>query len=158
MAADALPIVLTAHRTHIYVDCSRVDSVAYFNDNPCQTFELVSSDRFGSAEEFWAAETRRMRDAGWHHSAPQVVDYDSSDNGMASRADSWVVRGHRTACAYVVTDREGMAAEAKALFPYDPYDNPHGVYVFYSRAKVANPKDTLWVRLRPPNRDGRCID
>ena len=97
-----------------------------------------------------------MRLSGWHHSAPQLIDYDGAQSGMATLAESWVAPAHK-ACAYVATDQTGVAAEAKALFPSDPYDIPHGVYAFHRRAKAAVRSETLWVRLRPPNRDRRCI-
>jgi hypothetical protein len=86
----------------------------------------------------------------------QLVDYDAANSGMAKASESWVEPAEH-ACAYVTTDRSGVAAERKALFPYDPYDNPHGVYVFYRKARTAEPRETLWVRLRPPNRGGHCI-
>ena len=156
VAADALPLVAAAHRADVYVDCSKINSVTYDTHNPCETFVLLGSKHFGSATKFWAAETQAMKLAGWHHSAPQVVDYDGTDSGMASRRESWVSPRHR-ACAYVTTDARGVAAEKRALFPYDPNDNPHGVYVFYRRAKKAQRTEALWVRLRPPNADGRCI-
>jgi hypothetical protein len=156
VSADALPVVATAHKAGVYVDCSKVDSVAYFADNPCQTFVLLTSKHFRSAVEFWAAETRAMRISGWRHSAPQLVDYDGANSDMASLSESWVSPAHR-ACAYVATGRKGVVTEAQALFPYDPYDIPHGVYVFYRTARAAKPSETLWVRLRPPNPGGRCI-
>jgi hypothetical protein len=156
VSVNALPTAATVRETAIYVDCSKVNSVAYFSDNPCQTFVLLTSRRFGSATRFLTAETRHMTRSGWRHSAAQLVDYDGANSGMASRTESWVAPGHR-ACAYVATDQDGVAAEAKALSPYDPYDIPHGVYVFYRKAKAANPRQTLWVRLRPPNHGGRCI-
>jgi hypothetical protein len=154
--AGALPVVVTGHQATVYVDCSKVNGVAYFPDNPCETFVLLKSSHFGSAAAFWVAETRQLRLSGWRHSAPQLVDYNGAYGGMANLRDSWVAPSHR-ACAYVTTDRKGVAAEAKELFPYDPYDNPHGVYVFYRTAKRARSDETLWVRLRPPNRGGRCI-
>jgi hypothetical protein len=134
----------------------KIDSVAYFADNPCQTFVLLESKRFVSAREFWTAQTRGMRTSGWRHSARQLVDYDGAKSGMASLSESWVAPDH-LACAYVTTDGKGVAAETHALFPYDPYDIPHGLYVFYRKAKAAKRSETLWVRLRPPNRGGRCI-
>jgi hypothetical protein len=155
VSADALPLMATAHVSTVYVDCSKVNAVAYFNDNPCETFLLLAGTRYRSASAFWNAETHRLRVAGWRHSAAQAVDYDVGD-GMATRNQSWVSRdGH--ACAYIATVTRGAGAEAPAIFPADPYDIPSGVYAFYRKARTANPTDTLWVRLRSPNRDGRCI-
>jgi hypothetical protein len=153
--ADVLPVLATGKKADVYVDCSKIDAVAYFEDNPCQTFVLLQSSHFRSATEFWSAETRQMKRSGWHNSAPQVADFDGG-GGLVSLSESWVSRDHR-ACAYVTTDRRGTAAEAKTLFPYDPYNQPQGVLDFYRAARAANPNQALWVRLRPPNRDGRCI-
>jgi hypothetical protein len=134
VAADALPSPAGAHRANDFVDCSRINAVAYFADNPCQTFVLLKSNHFSSAGAFWAAETHKLTLSGWRHSAPQLVDYDAANSGMASRGESWVAPSHR-ACAYVATDRNGVAAEKQSLFPADPYDIPHGVYVFYRKAR-----------------------
>ncbi len=157
VGADVLPVVALAHRADVYGDCSKVNGVAYFSENPCQTFVLIESDHFGSALEFWEAETRVLRMAGWRHSAPQLVDYDGSNDGMARRNESWVLRAQR-ACAYVATDRMGVVAERPSLFPYDPYDIPHGLYVFYRRAKAVTRGQTLWVRLRPQIREVAASD
>lgn len=155
VSADALPLVATAQVSAEFVDCSKVNAVAYFNDNPCETFLLLASQRYRSASALWNAEAHRLRVAGWRHSAAQAVDYDAG-GGMATRNQSWVSRdGH--ACAYIATVTSGAAAEARGIFPADPYDIPSGVYAFYRKARTANPTDTLWVRLRPPNRGGHCI-
>jgi hypothetical protein len=156
VSAEVLPVVSPAHETNVYVDCSKINSVAYFPDNPCQTFLLVQSDHFGSASELLTAESRQLSRSGWRHSSLQLVDYDGVTGGMATLSQSWVSPDHR-ACAYVTTDRVGVAAEGRELFPYDQYNQPHGVLDFYRTAKAANPSQTLWVRLRPPNRGGRCI-
>jgi hypothetical protein len=153
---DALPLVATAGVSTSFVDCSKIDAVTYSPDNPCQTFVLLTSEHFSSASAFWTAETRAMKIAGWRHSARQPPDYDGAYRRLASRRQSWVAPAQR-ACAYITTDRAGVAAEEHALFQYDPNDNPRGLYVYYHRAKAAARNVTLWVRLRPPNHGGRCV-
>jgi hypothetical protein len=153
VSADVLPVVAAAHRAAAYTDCSKVNSVACLSDNPCQTFVLLESNRFSSAEAFLAAETRSIIAAGWHHSAPQPVDYDGGAGGMAMPSESWVAPVHQ-ACAYIATAGIGVAAEAAQIFPRDPYDVPEGVYEFYRTAKDANLAKALWVRLYPEYRGG----
>jgi hypothetical protein len=63
---------------------------------------LLESQHFGSSDELWAAETRRMRISGWRHSSPQVVDYDGEAAGMARLSEGWVAPSKR-ACAHVTT-------------------------------------------------------
>lgn len=158
VAAQALPVVRFAHESDVYVDCSKINAVAYFSDNPCETFVLLTGERFRSARRFWAAEVRQMRAAGWRHSAPQEVDYDGEGGHLARVSESWVSRDHRK-CAYVATLQQGLAAEKREIFPRDPNDIPSGVYDFYHRAAKARPHRSLWVRLRPPNNHGgHCID
>ena len=158
VAARALPIVRSAHESDVYVDCSKINDVAYFADNPCETFVLLASEHFRSAERFWAAEVRRMDAAGWRHSAPQVVDYDGEAGHLARLSESWVSPDHH-ACAYVATLPRGLAAEKREIFPRDPYDIPAGVYDFYRQAVKARANRALWVRLRPPNKHGgHCIN
>jgi hypothetical protein len=127
-----------AHEAAVYVDCSKINSVAYFPDNPCQTFLLLQSDHFTSAVEFLGAEMRQMSLSGWHHTAPQPVDYDGAAGGTATLSQSWVSPDHR-ACAYVATDRIGVAAEARELFPYDPHNQPQGVLDFYRTGRSPPP-------------------
>lgn len=148
-SADALPIVAHARRSAIYVDCSKVNSLAYFEHNPCETFVLLRSDRFGSQAALLAAESDRLRAAGWLH--PKIappIDYNVGD-ATASLDDSWFAPQHK-ACAYVATDQAAVAAEGRQLLPFDPYDNPRGMLDFYRTAEAARSDVTLWVRLRPP--------
>ena len=152
----ALPVPAAVRASSVYRDCSKVDAVAYFQDNPCQTFVLLTSEHSRSALAFWNAETRYIRGVGWRHSAAQLVDYDGADSGLATRGESWVSPDGR-ACAYIATLKTGVSAERKAVFPYDPYDIPRGVYTFYRTARAAKAAQTLWVRLRPSNRGGHCI-
>ena len=156
VSAHVLPVVSPAHETNVYVDCSKINSVAYFPDNPCQTFFVVQSNHFGSALELLTAESRQLSRSGWRHGSAQLVDYDGATGGMVTISQSWVSPNHR-GCAYITTDRAGVAAEARELFPYDPSNQPHGVLDFYRTAKAANPNHALSVRLRPPNPGGRCI-
>jgi hypothetical protein len=156
VSVDALPEVTTANQAAVYVDCSKINGLAYFSDNPCQTFLLLQSSHFSSAAAFWDAEQRQMRRSGWRHSAAQLVDYDGAHGGMAGDSESWVSPAHDV-CAYVTTRQHGVAAETRELFPYDPYDVPHGVYGFYRTARATTSGEALWVRLRPPNRGGHCI-
>lgn len=156
VGGDALPTVATAHQAAVYVDCSTLNSITYDPHNPCQTFVLLQSRQFANAKELLRAEGRLLVDSGWRHSARQPVDYDSVGNAMASPSDSWAA-GDRHVCAYVETAEAGVAAERRELFPYDPYNQPQGVLEFYRKARAAKQRATLWIRLRPPNRGGRCI-
>lgn len=153
VSAAALPAIAGARKTAVYVDCSKVSSVAYFSDNPCQTFVLLESDRFASAERFLAAETSYMMAWSWHRSSPQPVDFDGPVGRMAGPSESWAASG---ACAYITTDALGVAAETTELFPRD-LDVPQGVYDFYRAAGARSGREALWVRLRPPNTSGRCV-
>jgi hypothetical protein len=135
---------------------TRGDAVSYDPRNPCQTFVLLHSNRFNSAGAFLDAEARQLRTAGWRHPSTSLpVDYDNGFAGMATGSESWVGPGHR-ACAYVTIAKTGIAAEAKGLFPYDPYNQPHRVLDFYREAKAANASQTLWVRLQPAFGAGRA--
>lgn len=117
-------------RVAVFIDCSKIDSVAYFPDNPCQTFVLVTSKQFTSVGGVLDTEVRHLTVLGWHHSAAQPVDYDGAAGGMATLSQSWVAPDRRT-CAFVTTDAIGTAAEGHELFPYDPYNQPYGVLAFY---------------------------
>ena len=154
--ADVLPVVDTASQAASFVDCSKTNSLAYFSDNPCETFLLLRSNHFGSAAKLLAAETRRLAVASWGHSAPQEVDYDGGADGMAALGESWVSPDHH-ACAYVTTVGRGVAAERREIFPWDPYNWPHGVLDFYRHASAIKNQPALWVRLRPPNHGGHCV-
>lgn len=155
VSAGVLPVTAAAHRTVVYVDCSKIGAVTYDPQNPCQTFVLLQSDHFRSAGAFLDAEARQLRDAGWRHpSRPPPVDYDSGEGAMATLTESWVAP-RRQGCAYVATAQTGIAAEAKGLFPYDPYNQPQGVLDFYRKAKAAKAGETLWARLRATNATGR---
>ncbi|MGO9793372.1 MAG: hypothetical protein ACLP8S_28735 [Solirubrobacteraceae bacterium] len=149
VSADELPVVAGAYGDAVFVDCSPINDIAYFANNPCETFVLVRSHHFGSASAFLGAEARRLLSAGWRHpSIAPPVDYNAG-GATASLSNSWFSPQHR-ACAYVDTVRDGVAAEHTGLFPYDPYNQPAGVLSFYRTAKAAAPDRALWVRLRPP--------
>jgi hypothetical protein len=156
VSADVLPVVASAAQTAVYVDCSKIDAVAFDPHNPCQTFVLPHSDHFTSAAAFLDAEARQLRAVGWGH--PRIappVDYDGGGE-MANLGDSWFAPGHK-ACLYLATVQAGVAAEARVLFPYDPYNQPQGVLDFYRTAKSAKPSQTLWARLRSPKTEvGAC--
>lgn len=155
VSANVLPQLDGSTLLAVYVDCSKISAVAYFADNPCQTFVLLKDNRFQSAADLLAAEARHLTDAGWHHSAPQPTDYDQGE-ALARPSESWVAPDRR-ACAYVTTVAAGIATEARGLFPYDPYNQPDGVLAFYRGATAAKADQTLWVRLRPPNQGGHCV-
>jgi hypothetical protein len=156
VGVGVLPLVHGARVPDSYLDCSKISSVAYFADNPCETFVLLVGDHFRYATGLLSAQTGRMSAAGWRNSAPQPVDFDGVGS-MASVNDRWAAPGDR-ACAYVATVRDGVAAEVKGLFPYDPYNQPHGVLDFYRNASAAQHSAALWIRLRPPNTGGHCVD
>lgn len=154
--ADVLPAASGTYEAAVYVDCSKVNGVAYFSDNPCETFVLLESRHAGTAGRLRDAEVRRLRIADWRHSSPQLVDYDSVAGGTASLSQSWVSPDGRD-CAYIAGVLEGLTAERREIFPREPADIPRGVYDFYQRATRAQPSRSLWVRLRPANPGGRCI-
>jgi len=154
VSAEVLPLVAKAHRAAAYVDCSQVNAVTFDAHNPCQTFVLLKSNHFRSASALLDAEAHQLNASGWHHSAPQPVDYNQG-HAMASPAESWVA-ADRDACAYVATDKVGAAAEAKGLFPYDPYNQPRDVLGFYRKATAAQRSPVLWVRLLPAFAGGQC--
>lgn len=154
VSADVLPLASTLRRAAIFIDCSKTNSFAYFPDNPCQTFVLLKSREFASAEGVLATEARHLKVSGWHHSAAQPVDYDGAAGAMAALSQSWVAPDRRT-CAYVATDAIGTAAEGHDLFPYDPHNQPYGVLAFYRRAQADRSELALWIRLRPAS-NGHC--
>jgi hypothetical protein len=149
VSADMFPIVEGARESAVFVDCSKVNALAYFPHNPCDTFVLLRSDQFASQQVFLAAEASRLRAAGWRH--PRIappIDYDVGD-AAAPLDQSWFAPGH-CVCAYVATAAAAVAAEGQGLLPFDPYDNPHGMLDFYETARAAQSGRALWVRLRPP--------
>ena len=112
---------------------------------------LVKSNQSVSQLALLSAEAQALRSAGWQHPRqPVSIDWDGSppSPNQARRTESWVAP-HKSACAYVTTDDQGVAAEGKLLFPYDPYNQPEGVRRFYKRAKELRETKTLWVRLQP---------
>jgi hypothetical protein len=118
---------------------------------------LLKSNAVDSAQVLLAAEAQRLTRAGWHHTARQLVDYDGEPLRFAALGQSWVAP-NRQACAYVATGEQGVRAEARELFPYDPYNQSAGVLNFYRTARAATAKaPTVWIRLRPPFDNGRCV-
>jgi len=147
--AGALPIVDGAQQLATFTNCSRVNSLAYFAHNPCETFELLLDPRYGSQSALLNAEDHRLLAAGWLH--PRIepaVDYDVG-TAMAPIADSWYSPDHKV-CAYIATDRSGVAAERQGFFPFDGWDEPEGLLGFYRAARAAQSRRIVWVRLRPP--------
>jgi hypothetical protein len=55
-----LPAVAMAHQAAVYLDCSRINSVTYDTQNPCQTLLLIQSSHFTSAEGFLNAEAQPL--------------------------------------------------------------------------------------------------
>ncbi|MFZ0042096.1 MAG: hypothetical protein WAK93_12375 [Solirubrobacteraceae bacterium] len=150
---NLLPTTSSAHRAAAYLDCSKVNAVAYDPHNPCQTFLLLETSRFGSPALFLEAEAGRLRAAGWRHAAEPIPADANNGSGSGSLSESWVAPEHR-ACAYVTTVRRGLATEAQGLFPYDPYNQPPGVLDFYRKARAVDGAVALRVRLEPPA--GEC--
>jgi hypothetical protein len=74
--------------------------------------------------------------------------YDQIETPNAGPGQGWISTA-KHACAYVAPVGVGAAAEAKGLFPYDPYNQPHGVLDFYRQAARATKQQALWVRLIP---------
>jgi hypothetical protein len=159
---DASVFPLVAHATvgSSFMDCDKATAIGYLEHWPCETFVLVQSSHFGTAQAFDAAEQARLRAAGWHYSArgPIPVDYGAVGEANAPSAASWTDPGN-SACAVVLTDTAGIALESKAILrPYDPYNQPHGLISFYRLAGLADRADTLWVRLIPDdNGYGRSL-
>jgi hypothetical protein len=148
VGADLLPVVATAHETATYVDCSKVGPVSYDEHRPCQTFALIRSSHFGSAQAFLDTESALLQKAGWRHpAAPLLVDSDAGGH-TASISESWAAPNHE-GCAFLTTVAAGVRAEAKEIFPYDQYNTPRGVLVFYRIAKASRANQTLWARLQP---------
>jgi hypothetical protein len=149
VSADLLPVLRSAHKIATYVDCSKVGAVAYDEHHPCQTFLLLESNQLRPSRALLSAEDVLLQSRGWRHpAAPVFVDMDVG--GHAAIGESWAAPGHQ-ACAYVTTGAVGVRAEAGEIFPYDPYNTPHGVLAFYRTAKAsaAAGQPTLWVRLQP---------
>jgi hypothetical protein len=150
VSADLLPVLRSAHKIAAYLDCSKVGAVAYDEHRPCQTFLLLESDQLASSRALLSAEVALLQSRGWRHpAAPVFVDMDGN-GGHAAIGESWAAPG-RQACVYLTTGAVGVRAETGEIFPYDPYNTPHGVLAFYRTAKVsaAAGQPTLWVRLQP---------
>lgn len=149
VGAGVLPLVPGGRAVLTFVDCSKVNSLAYFAHNPCETFVLVRGQHFRSATGLLSAEAATLRAAGWRHPGIEPpIDYDVGD-AMAPLQDSWYSPDGR-ACAYIATDHAAVAAEGRELIPFDRYDNPAGMLSFYRAADSAQGGQNLWVRLRPP--------
>jgi hypothetical protein len=117
VSVDLLPIADGARRIDTFVDCSKVNSLAYFTHNPCETFVLVrgSASGSGSAIALLRSEAATLRGDGWvHPTLRPVADYDDVSSAMAPLRDSWVAPGSN-ACAYVATARAGVLAEGKGF-------------------------------------------
>ena len=145
---SAFPVVNGAAVGSNFIACAPADSAAYNPHNPCQTFLLLQGEKFGSSAELLAVEARLLTREGWHHAPGVVVDGDSPNLQMATRAETWRSR-RAAACAYVTTVRRGVAAETKSIFPKDPHDIPQGVYDFLADAVRAQQLPAIWVRLQP---------
>ena len=115
VSADLLPIAGGARSVDRFVDCSKVNSLAYFAHNPCETFVLVRGLDSGSATVLLRSEAATLRDDGWVHPALRPeADYDDVSSGTAPLQDSWVAPGSK-ACAYVATAKAGVRAEGKGF-------------------------------------------
>jgi hypothetical protein len=148
VSASVLPVASGAQVKRTFTDCSKVNSLTYDPEQPCQAFVLVKSIRFASLSALIAGERARLLASDWRRSAlPLLMDNDSGLT-YAPRAVSWAAPNHQ-ACAVVVTDAVGVRAEGKVLFPYDAFDMPSGLYRFYRNAKASDQSQTLWVQLIP---------
>jgi hypothetical protein len=148
VSVTVLPLPVGARVIHAYTDCSRINSVTYEPHEPCQTFALVSSAHFSTLRALYDAELSRLRNTGWRPAPSALLVDNHTGNDATSPAASWT-EPHHQACAVVLTDSDAIAAERKAIFPYDPYDIPHGRYRFYRQATSENLTTTLWVGLIP---------
>jgi hypothetical protein len=148
VSVSVLPLPGGARVESSYTDCSKVNSVTYDPHEPCQTFALDRDPRFASPQALYNAQLSRLHDVDWHVSPARLLVDNHTGLGYAPRSASWTAPRHQ-ACAVVLTDLEGIAAERKALFPYDPYDIPGGLYRFYRRAQVADSTPTLWEAVIP---------
>jgi hypothetical protein len=156
VGAGALPVVSTAAETSSFIDCSTIGPVSYNAHQPCQTFVLLQSSRYGSAQAFLAAEERQLLTARWRHpAAPVLVDGDSG-NYDAPIAESWAAPHHQ-ACAFLTTAAAGVSAEAREILPYDQYNTPRGLLDFYRAAKTIAASNTLWARLQPAYINGQRV-
>jgi len=148
VSVDLLPIADGARRVDTFVDCSKVNSLAYFTHNPCETFVLVRGSASGSAKALLRSESATLRGDGWvHPTLRPMADYDDVSSAMAPLQDSWVAPGSKV-CAYIATARSGVRAEGKQFLPFDHADDPAGLLTFYNAARAARSGDVLWVRLR----------
>jgi hypothetical protein len=146
LQASVLPLAAQAKVGTSFMDCSKVNGLAYFDHWPCQTFVLVHSSHFGTAQALDSAEQARLGAAGWHYSArgPIPVDYDALGSANVPSSASWTGPGN-SACAVILTDTAGAALEAEAILrPYDPYNQPQGLIAFYRVARGADRAETLW--------------
>lgn len=148
VSASVLPVAAGAHVDSTYTDCSKVNSVTYDPREPCQTFVLVRGTGFESLRALYDAQLARLRDVGWRVAPARLLVDNHTGLVYAPRAGSWAAPRHQ-ACAVVLTASDAIAAERKALFPYDPYDIPLGLYRWYRQAQADDATRTLWVGLIP---------
>jgi hypothetical protein len=132
-----LAITSAARIATSFVDCTKVNTVSYEAHQPCQDFVLLVDRRAGSLQAFYRSEEARLLGAGWRQTTRRLLLDNDTGTAPAPGGATWAAPRHR-ACADVITDAAGLAAERKAVFPYDPYDIPHGVYRFYREAKAAS--------------------
>jgi hypothetical protein len=143
-----LPVARTATTMRTFTDCSNVNSVTYDIHQPCQAFVLLRGTEPGSAPQLYRAEQGALRAAGWHRSAHPLRFDNDTGNDYAPLSAGWAAPGHQ-ACAMLLNVKAGVAAERVAIFPYNPYDIPPGLYRFYRFAQSADRARTLWVQLIP---------
>lgn len=147
---SVLPVAADGDRTARFLDCSKVNSLAYFANNPCETFLLIGASGSESVTELLRSQDAALLAAGWRHPILRpAADYDDTYSLKAPLAQSWFAP-HSRACAYVTTVRSGIAAEGKRFLPFDYGDDPKGLLTFYRKAQAVQHRPVLWVRLRPP--------
>lgn len=146
LPATVVPIARGAKRSRTYVDCTKVSTLAYFADNPCETFVLIHGSAEESARSLLTAESETLATHGWRHPALRpLVDYDHYDR-LAPKSEAWFSRDPR-ACVYVTIAKVAVRQLASSV----RFGNTAADYrAFYDALMAADAGSALFVRLRPP--------
>ena len=145
--ARAFPIAAGAARAAAFMDCSLVRAITYYQQNPCETFVLVTGARHQSNAKLLAAERSLLKRAGWQRptTSPEV-DRELATGPVAGRFETWI-RVNANACAFVTTLRRGIANEERSLFPAG--NAPQRVHDLFAVARRDADRAALWIRLQP---------